>query len=424
MENLKNSPRRPEIMSPAGDFVCLSAALQNGADAVYLGLKGSNMRAGARNFEVGDLAEVVKNCREYGAKAYLTLNNIYFDREAPTLDAQISAARDAEIDAIIAWDFSAIERALSAGIEVFLSTQASVANSDAVCAYYKRFGIKRFVLARECALSDIAEIKKAAAERLGEKAAAEIKIEVFAHGAMCVSMSGRCFMSQFYGGKSANRGECLQPCRREYRVSELRENGAEFVVGDGYVLSPRDLCTLPFIEKLFEAGVDSLKIEGRNRNAQYVSTATKAYRTARDFWLDNSEAPDFVAKFGALKTELLKSLSENFNRGFSAGFYMGKPAGDWTSDGNRASVKKLIVGRIKNYLPKIGVAEIVVDDHAVKIGDTLCVEGNTTGYLQFELESAQIDSAAVPEIRKGQTAAIKIPSKVRPNDRIYLLAKI
>ena len=218
-------------MSPAGDFVCLDAALKNGADAVYFGIKGSNMRAGARNFDISELPAAVQKCREYGAKAYLTLNNIYFDSDFPSLDTNIKAAKDAGIDAVIAWDFAAIERALNLGLEVFLSTQASVANSDSVCAYFKRFGIRRFVLARECSLEAIASIKAEVADRLGKHDA--IEIEVFAHGAMCVSISGRCFMSEYTSGKSANRGECQQPCRRKYRVSEAKEGGAEFDLDGG-----------------------------------------------------------------------------------------------------------------------------------------------------------------------------------------------
>lgn len=415
--------RRPEIMAPAGDFVCLSAALQSGADAVYFGIKGSNMRAGARNFDVPDLPRIADECRKRGAKAYLALNNIYFDSEAATLDLHIRAASDAGVDAVIAWDFAAIERALGAGLEVFLSTQAGVANSDGVCAYFRRFGIRRFVLARECALEDIASIKRLAAEKIGAENAAKIEIEVFAHGAMCVSISGRCFMSQYAYGKSANRGECLQPCRREYSVKEKRENGAEFSVGEGFVMSPKDLCTLPFVEKLFEAGADALKIEGRNRNAQYVSAAAGAYRAARDFWFERRGESGFSEKFAELKKSQMERLSQNFNRGFSDGFYMGRPAGDWTSDGNRATVKKLILGRVLNYFPRAGAAEIIVDDNSAKIGDTLCVEGNATGYVEFELESAQIGGADAGEVRKGQTASIKVPSKMRPNDRIYLLSK-
>ena len=407
-------------MSPAGDFVCLDAALKNGADAVYFGIKGSNMRAGARNFALSELPAAAQKCREYGAKAYLTLNNIYFDSDFPSLDTNIKAAKDAGIDAVIAWDFAAIERALDAGLQVFLSTQASVANSDSVCAYFKRFGIRRFVLARECSLEAIASIKAEVAEKLGKDDA--IEIEVFAHGAMCVSISGRCFMSEYTSGKSANRGECQQPCRRKYRVSEVKEGGAEFELDGGYVMSPKDLCTLPFIEKIFEAGADSLKIEGRNRNAQYVASTARAYRKARDFWLENRGSPDFAERFSRLKSELVADLEKNFNRGFSDGFYMGKPVGDWTSEGNRATVKKLIVGRVRNYLPRIGVAEIIVDDHPVKLGDTLCVEGNSTGYEEFELESAQINGLPVEKIEKRQIAAIKVPSKMRANDRLYLLS--
>lgn len=410
-------------MAPAGDFVCLSAALQSGADAVYFGIRGSNMRAGARNFGISDLPRAADECRNAGAKAYLALNGIYFDSEAALLDAHVRAARDAGVDAVIAWDFAAIERALGAGLEVFLSTQAGVANSDGVCAYFRRFGIRRFVLARECSLDDIASIKGRAAEKIGPENAGKIEIEAFAHGAMCVSISGRCFMSQYAYGKSANRGECLQPCRREYSIREKRENGAEFELGDGFVMSPKDLCTLPFVEKLFEAGVDALKIEGRSRNAQYVSAATGAYRAARDFWLARRGESGFDEKFAELKKSLMPQLAQNFNRGFSDGFYMGRPAGDWTSGGNRAAAKKLILGRVRNYLPRAGVAEIIMDDNAARIGDTLCVEGNSTGYVEFELKSAQIGGEDAGELRKGQVATIKVPSKMRPNDRVYLISK-
>ena len=230
-------------------------------------------------------------------------------------------------------------------------------------------------------------------------------------------------MSQYAYGKSANRGECLQPCRREYSIREKRENGAEFELGDGFVMSPKDLCTLPFVEKLFEAGVDALKIEGRSRNAQYVSAATGAYRAARNFWLARRGESGFDEKFAELKKSLMPQLAQNFNRGFSDGFYMGRPAGDWTSGGNRAAAKKLILGRVRNYLPRAGVAEIIMDDNAARIGDTLCVEGNSTGYVEFELKSAQIGGEDAGELRKGQVATIKVPSKMRPNDRVYLISK-
>ena len=306
-------------MSPAGDFVCLDAALKNGADAVYFGIKGSNMRAGARNFALSELPAAAQKCREYGAKTYLTLNNIYFDSDFPSLGTNIKAAKDAGIDAVIAWDFAAIERALNSGLEVFLSTQASVANSDSVCAYFKRFGIRRFVLARECSLEAIASIKAEVAEKLGKDDA--IEIEVFAHGAMCVSISGRCFMSEYTSGKSANRGECQQPCRRKYRVSEVKEGGAEFELDGGYVMSPKDLCTLPFIEKIFEAGADSLKIEGRNRNAQYVaSTAKRA-----TFGLKTAVRPISPKDFLVLNRSWLRILKRISTGGFPTVFTWESP---------------------------------------------------------------------------------------------------
>lgn len=411
----------PELMSPAGDFICLSAALNAGADAVYFGLRGSNMRAGAKNFELSDLPKVAKACRAAGAKAYLTLNTIYFDSELKRLEKILKAVKKAGIDAVIAWDFSVLELARELGVEVFLSTQASVSNAASIASIHKNYGVNRFVLARECSLDSIKSIRAGLKKRLGAAEAAQIKIEAFAHGAMCVSISGRCFMSQFYCGKSANRGECLQPCRREYQITDTAVGAPQFSLGTNYVLSPKDLMTLPFLEKLIAAGVDSLKIEGRNRNASYVSATVSAYRRALDFYAENFGKKNFSEEFGALKRELCASLENTFNRGFSDGFFMGKPLGDWTSSGNKAVAKKRILGHVLNYFSRIGVAEISVDDAPLHVGDTVQLEGETTGFLSFTAESMQIDGRPVAAAHKGEKVALKVPSKVRKNDRLYIL---
>ena len=410
--------RIPEIMSPAGDFINLSAALNSGADAIYFGIKGFNMRAGAKNFELKDLPKVVKMCHKAGARAYLTLNTIYYQSELKKLDGILKKAKSAKLDAVIAWDFAVLAKARKFGVEVYLSTQASISNADALCEYYEKFGIRRFVLARECSIDDIATLRRQALKRLGKDA--DIKIEVFAHGAMCVSQSGRCFMSTFACGKSANRGECLQPCRREYEIRD--ENGNGFVVGNGYVMSPQDLCTVPFIEKLFEAGVDSLKIEGRNRNAEYVAIATRTYRALRDFYFANRKAKDFKERFDALKKESMQSLAKVFNRGFSDGFFMGKPVGDWTSAGNQATAKKTIVGHIVKFFPKISVAEISVDVASMSIGERIQIEGDSTGFVEFNLESMQADGKPIEKATKGMSVGVKVPQKLRVGDRVYKLA--
>ena len=410
----------PELMAPAGDFISLSAALQSGADAVYFGLKGSNMRAGAKNFEVSELSKVVRECGKYNARCYLTLNTIYFDNEQSQVLKQLKAAKKAGVNAVIAWDFSVLELAREVGIEVFLSTQASAANARAIASLHKNYGVNRFVLAREVSLEAIKTIRKNLKKLLG-KGADKIKIEAFAHGAMCVSISGRCFLSQFYCGKSANRGECLQPCRREYQITDTAVGAPEFTLGTNYVLSPKDLMTLPFIEKLISAGVNSLKIEGRNRNASYVSATVSAYRKALDFYRDNYGKKNFAQDFDALKKELCQNLNQTFNRGFSDGFFMGKPIGDWTSSGNKAVAKKRILGHVLNYFSRIGVAEISIDDATLTQGDTIQLEGETTGFLTFSADSIQMAGKPVSKAIKGSKVAVKVPQKVRKNDRLFLL---
>lgn len=416
-ERKKNAIRRPrpEIMAPAGDFACLDAAIKAGADAVYFGIKGFNMRAGAKNFEAADLKRIAKICRAAGVKTYITLNTIYYDSELKKLDSLVGKIAAAGIDAVIAWDFAVFEAAKRRGVEVFLSTQASVANTAAAAMYFEKFGIKRFVLARECSLCDIAKIRGGLRRRFGRNA--DIKIEVFAHGAMCVSQSGRCFMSTFACGKSANRGECMQPCRREYKIEDA--NGKGFVVGNGYVMSPKDLCTIPFIEKIFEAGADSLKIEGRNRNPEYVFETVSAYRKLRDFYFDNRSEDGFEEDFAREKSAALERVSTVFNRGFSDGFFMGKPVGDWTSDGNKATEKKAIVGHVVKFFPKISVAEISIDAEPLCVGDKIFAEGDKSGFSAFAVESMQIDGKNVLSAKKGEHVGIKVPSPLRRLDRIY-----
>ncbi len=402
-------------MSPAGDFINLSAALNAGADAVYFGVKGFNMRAGAKNFEIADLPKISKMCRERGVKTYLTLNTIYYQNELKKLDSILKKAASAKIDAIIAWDFSVLSRAKKFGLEVYLSTQASVSNSDAICEYFDKFDIRRFVLARECSLDDIPMLRK----EVRKKIKGDITIEVFAHGAMCVSQSGRCFMSSFACGKSANRGECMQPCRREYEIRDANGNG--FIVGNGYVMSPKDLCVVPFIEKLFEAGVDSLKIEGRNRNAEYVSTTTRIYKTLRDFYFANRKKSNFKEEFAKLKDDSMAELSRVFNRGFSDGFFMGKPVGDWTSAGNEATAKKVIVGHVVKFFQKISVAEISIDVTPLSVGDKIQIEGDNTGYAEFEISSIESEGVSVTRAEKGASVGVKTPLKLRKGDRVYKL---
>jgi putative protease len=409
----------PELLAPAGDWKSLDAALDAGADAIYFGVRGFNMRAAAKNFTPRELPKIVARCHEQKVRAYLTLNIVVFEREISRLEVLLKAAKRAEVDGVICSDFSVLSAARKIGLEVHASTQMSVANSASI-TFLHSVGVRRFVLARECSLADIRRIKTSLRKTLGKKAAA-VKIEAFAHGAMCVSMSGRCFLSNFEAGKSANRGECSQQCRREYRIVEQR-GGQEWTLGKDYILSPKDLCTLPFIERLIATGVDSLKIEGRNRGPEYVSAVVSAYRRALDFYAENHGKSGWGKRFTALKTELLASVEQVYNRGFSSGFYCGKPVGKWNAGPQNASpVKKRFVGIVVNYFKKLSVAEIAVQDAPFALGDELFIEGATTGFLRQKVESLQIEAQAVTDAPAGIHVALKVSEPVRRGDKLYVM---
>ncbi len=407
-------------MAPAGDWVSLRAAINAGCDAVYFGIKGSNMRAGAENFRISDFDRISHLCHDHGIRAYLALNTIMHESDINKIESIITKVGKTNIDAIICWDLAVITQAVSKGIPVFISTQMSVSNSESIIFFHKSFGIKRFVLARECSLSDIKKIKNHLSEKLGE-GADEIEIEVFVHGAMCMSISGRCFLSQFAYGKSANRGECVQPCRREYSITD-KEGKMSFLLGDHYILSPKDLCALPFLEKLIEAGVSSFKIEGRNRSPEYVSAVTAAYRKTVDFYFENKGIRGFKKDFAAIKTEVMKSLSRVYNRGLSSGFYLGKPLNEWTDrSGSKASTRKVYVGKVNKFYKKLRVAEVKIESADFQQGAVIMFQGTTTGVLTQVAESIELDHERIVKARKGSTVAVKVKRPVRRNDQVYLV---
>lgn len=412
--------RKPELMSPAGDRTCLHAALQAGADAVYFGIGTFNMRANAGNFSLRELGEIVRITHDAGAKAYLTLNTVMLPQDMENQRRVIAAAARAKVDAIIAWDFSVIAAARAIGLEVFISTQMSIANAESILYFYRTLGIRRFVLARECSLADIRSIRRALARELGDQAR-NIEIEVFAHGAMCLSLSGRCQLSQFQFGTSANRGACSQPCRRSYTITETREGG-QFQVGDDFILSPSDLCTLPFLEKLLAAGVDSLKIEGRQRSAEYVSFVTRSYRRILDMWFETPRPDDFDDRFATARREEMASLEKVFNRGFSSGFYLGRPIGEWNrGGGTQATHRKQFVGEVVNYYKKPAVAAIRLDGAGIAVGDEIMIHGPTTGVKTARVSSIEDDSHPVDRAEKGRTVGIHFPELVRAGDQAYRL---
>ena len=414
------SPRKPEILAPVGNRIALRAALDAGADAVYFGVRDLNMRAAADNFTPGEFPALVGACRAAGCRCYLALNTIIYQSEISKVRSVLERAQAAGVDAVIAWDFCVLEAANRLGLPVHVSTQMSVSNTESMLYFYRNLGVRRFVLARECTLADMRRIRRDLFESLGEHASG-IEIEVFAHGAMCVAVSGRCFMSTLQHGASANRGACYQPCRREYEITAIDED-IGFRIGQGYVMSPRDLCTLPFIEKLIAAGVDSLKIEGRNRSPEYVATVVGAYRRAIDFYCANRGRRQFRLEFEALKREELARLERVYNRGFSSGFFMGRPVADWADGaGSRSTVRKEYVGRVIKHFRRAGVSEIMVESNVFRTGDTLVFQGPTTGVFEQIAESMEINHIQVAVSCKGQPIALKTAQVTRKNDQVYVL---
>ena len=409
----------PELLAPAGDRICLNAAIDAGCDAVYFGVGELNMRAGATNFAVAEVPEIVSLCRERGVRAYLTLNSLVYEEELDLAGQLVGQASDAGVDAVIASDFSVISAAHAAGMDIHISTQMSVANTDSIAFFHRTFGVRRFVLARECTLAQIVSMRSHLAERMGDEAD-QIELEAFVHGAMCVSLSGRCLLSHFQYGASGNRGECLQPCRREYRITNVEEDEA-FVVGEDYVLSPKDLCALPFIEQLIDAGIASFKIEGRNRSPEYVSVVTKAYRRAIDYHAVHSNKPDFPEQFSDLKNELMESVGTVYNRGFSNGFYFGQPMKAWGRSNSAATTRKFYSGLVVNYYRKPGVAEVMVHDREFVRGDTIMFQGPTTGVVTQTADSIEIEHAPVEQATKGACIAVKTVSPVRRQDKVFVV---
>lgn len=401
---------KPELLCPAGDQVCLRSAIEAGADAVYLGLNQLNMRAHAGNFTLAGLKKAIDLCHRNKTRAYLTLNSIVYENETRKIKRTLEKAKEAGIDAVIAWDLSVLKSCNELDIRIHLSTQASVSNYEAAAYYHDRFGVKRIVLARECSLKDI----KGIARKIS-KSRIDLEIEAFAHGAMCVSYSGRCFMSQFLFNKSANRGECIQPCRRGYLVKDL-ERGYELELRNSHVMSPRDLCTLPFLDKLIKAGLHSLKIEGRSRSPEYVKTVTRVYREA----IDRPEIFKDSAKGKKELNRLIGELETVYHRGFSSGFYMGKPVDEWTdSHGSKAKKKKQYLGKIVNYYSKVKAAEIKIENNRIDKGETLLIQGPTTGSVEVTVASMELDRKKIDRAEKGMSITIRSDTRLRKNDKVF-----
>ena len=408
---MATSARALEIMAPAGNFECLHAAIQGGANSVYFGVERLNMRShSANNFKMTDLKEIVNICSQYGVKTYLTLNITVFNEDINDMKLTLEAAKEAGVTAVIAADMAAIMYARQIGMEVHISTQLSISNIDAL-RFYAQFA-DVIVLARELNLGQVKEIKSIIdKEQICGPSGRIVEIEMFAHGALCMAVSGKCYLSLHEYGASANRGSCFQLCRRAYKVEDI-ETGMQLEIDNKYIMSPKDLCTIEFMDKIIDAGVTVFKIEGRARSAEYVKRVTSCYRRAADAVCAGTYTPEFGA---SMKDE----LTEVFNRGFWGGYYQGGRLGEWCDIyGSTATRKKAYCGKITNWFGKLGVAEVLVESRTMKVGDKILILGPTSGCVEYTIPEIRVDFIPVQEATKGTYCSIPIDwSQVVPGAR-------
>ncbi len=403
-----------EIMAPVGSYESLAAAIQAGANSIYFGVENLNMRShSANNFTIGDLHRIVGICKEHGLKSYLTVNTIIYDTELDLMRSIVDAAAEAGLTAIIACDLSVLQYARSKGVEVHASTQLNITNIEAVRFFAQYCDV--VVTARELNLDQVAAIARAISEQNIRGPKGElVQIEVFAHGALCMAISGKCYLSLHQYGRSANRGQCFQPCRRGYEVTDC-ETGQQLLIDDKYIMSPKDLCTLPFLDRVLRAGVRVLKIEGRARGAEYVKTVVESYRRAIDAICDGTFSQQII-------DEQVNRLKTVFNRGFWDGYYLGRRLGEWSGVyGSKATKRKEYVGRCTNFFTKLNVAEITLESGSLHTGDQLLIMGETTGVYEHTISEMRVDLKPVGEAVKGQALSIAVTDIVRRGDRVYKL---
>jgi U32 family peptidase len=403
-----------EIMAPVGSFESLMAAIQAGANSVYFGLGKLNMRARSSvNFTPADLDKILVICNENHIKTYLTLNIVIYDQELAEVYNLIDLAKEKGLSAVIAADHSIISYARSKNVEVHISTQVNVSNIESF-KFYANFA-DVIVLARELTLVQVNRISKYIEEKhITGPGGQLVKIEMFIHGALCMSISGKCYLSLHEENYSANRGACLQNCRKGYSVRES-ESGRELKIDNEYILSPKDLCTIHFLNKILDAGVKVLKIEGRARPPEYVYTVVKCYREAVESYFNNSFTNEKIAAWK-------EQLQTVFNRGFWDGYYLGQRLGEWSNVyGSKATQKKIYVGKGMNYFPKIQVAEFLCEASELNVGDSILITGPTTGIIQTTVQEIRVDLDKVPQAKKGQRFSIPLPKITRRSDKIYKL---
>lgn len=409
-----------EIMAPVGSWESLHAAMQGGANSVYFGVQGLNMRsASSVNFTLDDLAEIVRICRENGLKSYLTLNTVLFDRDLEYMRQVLDRAKLEGVTAVIVSDQAALNYAYEIGVEIHLSTQLNISNIESV-KFYSQFA-DVVVLARELSLPEVKYIYEQIRQRdIRGRGGDLVRIEMFVHGALCMATSGKCYLSLHEAWKSANKGECRQICRRQYKVQDI-ETGAELKIDNQYIMSPKDLCTIEFLEQMIDAGVRVLKIEGRARGGEYVKTVCRSYDTAIRSIVEGNYSQDKAM-------ELTTELSKVFNRGFWGGYYLGHKVGNefgqWTSSyGSSATQRKVYVGKVTNYFANIGVAEVLIEASVLSQGDHIFVLGPTTGALEFDVSEIRVDLKDVDAAKQGDRCSVKLDQAVRRGDKVYKMVE-
>ncbi len=407
--------KKIEIMSPAGSYAALQSAIQAGANSVYFGVEQLNMRArAANNFTIEDLPEVVRICGEKKVRTYLTVNTILYDHDLVLMKKICDAAKKSGVTAVIASDIAVLQYAYSIGLEVHISTQQNVSNIEAVRFFSKFADV--IVLARELTLHQIKKIiEQIEVEKITGPSGKLVQIEIFAHGALCVAISGKCHMSLATQNASANRGACTQNCRRSYRVID-EETGDELVLDNKYVMSPKDLCTIGFLDQLLAAGVSVLKLEGRGRSPDYVYTVTKCYREAADAVENGTFTKEKIDAW-------IAELETVYNRGFwHGGYYLGKQLGEWSGEyGSHATKYNEHIGRVTNYFRKILVVECVIETGEIRKGEQIVITGDTTGTMKLVLEHMTVNGIPVECVKKGEVVTFVVPERVRPNDRLFVI---
>lgn len=406
-----------EIMAPVGSWESLTAAWQGGADAIYFGIEGLNMRSKSSvNFTLDDLRTIAAWCHEHGMKSYLTVNTVVYDSDIDYMHKIVDAARDAEISAIIASDMATILYARSIGVEVHISTQVNVSNSEAVKFYAQYADV--MVMARELNLDQVKSIhNRIVSDDLRGPHGELVRIEMFCHGALCMAISGKCYLSLHETNSSANRGACRQICRRSYIVTD-RDTGDELAIDNKYIMSPKDLKTIHFMNKMIDAGVRVFKIEGRARGPEYVRTVVSCYNEAINSILDGTYSDEKIADWN-------ERLSRVFNRGFWDGYYLGQRLGEWTSKyGSSATRVKQYAAKGIRYFTKLGVAEFLMEAGELHVGDEVIVTGPTTGAVPVKVEEIRVDLKPVEKTVKGEHFSIKVGEKVRPSDKLFVWRKV